>query len=218
MEVPVEVVPTILVESSDEFKRRFRRVEPFVGRVQWDIMDGIFVNNTTFSDVSVLKSLASKLPIEVDLMVSDPNNWIDRFINTQVDRLIFHVESTAEPEVLIQEAKSAGFEVGLTLDPDTPFKQVREYLDELDIFQAMGVESGFGGQAFVPSVLDRIAEVRRLYPDLSISVDGGVNAESAPRMVAAGADALCAGSFIFDSDNIEEAVYALARAGNRMIG
>ncbi|HID17375.1 TPA: ribulose-phosphate 3-epimerase, partial [Candidatus Bathyarchaeota archaeon] len=109
-------------------------------------------------------------------------------------------------------ARAAGFEVGLTLDPDTPFKQVRDYVDELDIFQVMGVKSGFGGQEFIPSVLDRIAEVRRLYPDLPISVDGGVNVETALQMVDAGANILCVGSFIFKSDNIGEAIRLLRQA------
>ena len=208
----VEVVPTILVKSREEFEKRLRLVEPFVDRVQWDIADGVFVENTTFSDVSVLKDLDTKLPIEADLMVADPQNWIERFLNTRVDRLIFHVESTSEPEVLIQDAKTAGFKVGLTLDPDTPLKQVWDYLPEVDLFQAMGVKSGWGGQEFVPEVLDRIGEVRRSFPELDISVDGGINAETASQVIAAGASTLCAGSFIFDSDNIEEAIKTLRNA------
>ena len=208
----VEVVPTILVKSQEEFEKRLRLVEPYVERVQWDIIDGVFVENTAFSDVFVLKDLDTKLAIEADLMVADPQNWIERFLNTCVDRLIFHVESTSEPEVLIQDAKTAGFKVGLTLDPDTPLKQIWDYLEEVDLFQAMGVKSGWGGQEFVPEVLDRIGEVRRSFPELDISVDGGINAETASQVIAAGASTLCAGSFIFDSDNIEEAIKTLRNA------
>lgn len=209
----VEVVPTILVKSRKEFEKRLRLVEPLVDRVQWDIMDGVFVENITFSDTSILKALDSKLSIEADLMVSDPQNWIERFAGTAVDRLIFHVESTSEPAVLIQDAKAAGFKVGLTLDPDTPLKQVQDYLGEIGLFQAMGVKSGWGGQGFVPSVLDRIGEVRRSFPELPISVDGGVNAETAPEIVAAGANILCAGTFVFGAKNIEEAINQLKEAG-----
>ncbi len=243
----IEVIPTILVKSREEFEKRLRLVEPFVDRVQWDIMDGVFVQNTTFSDTSVLKELLGsdpqatsvlgsknkgrtlKLRVEADLMVADPQNWIGRFAPLRphsaeasrgfegptVDRLIFHIESTSAPEVLIQDAKVAGFKVGLTLDPDTPLKQVWDYLGEIDLFQTMGVKSGWGGQKFIPEVLDRIGEVRRSYPDLPIAVDGGVNAETAPEIVAAGANILCAGSFIFDSDKIEEAIRQLREAGNR---
>lgn len=210
----VEVVPTILVKSREEFEKRLRLVESLVERVQWDIMDGVFVQNTTFSDVSILQALSSKLSIEADLMVADPQNWINRFAGTCVDRLIFHIESTSAPEVLIQDAKSAGFEVGLALDPDTPLKQVQDYLGKTNLFQAMGVKSGWGGQEFISSVLDRLGEVRRAFPKLDISVDGGVNAETAPEIVAAGANILCAGSFIFDSDNIEEVIHALEEAGD----
>lgn len=205
----VVVVPTILVKSQEEFEKRLRLVEPFVDRVQWDIMDGAFVENTTFSDTSILKSLNSKLAVEADLMVADPQNWIEQFVGTVVDRLIFHIESTSAPEVLIQDAKAAGFQVGLTLDPDTPLKQVWDYLEEIDLFQAMGVKSGWGGQEFVSGVLDRIGEVRRSYPDLPIAVDGGVNDKTAPEIVAAGANILCAGSFIFDSPDPRKAVECL---------
>jgi len=170
--MPVEVVPTILVDSAEEFRKRLRSVESLVDRVQWDIMDGIFVDNTTFSDTSILSDLSTGLAIEADLMVCDPQNWIERFADTQVDRLVFHIESTSAPEVLIQDAQAEGFKVGLTLDPDTPLKQVWDYLGEVDLFQVMGVKSGFGGQEFIPEVLDRISEVRRIFPDLSISVDG----------------------------------------------
>jgi ribulose-phosphate 3-epimerase len=209
----VEVAPTILVKSRKEFEKRIKLVEPHVSRVQWDIMDGCFVKNTTYSDISVLEDFETALAIEADLMVCDPENWIDLFRGTSVDRLVFHVESTSAPEALIQDAKTAGFKVGLTLDPDTPFKQVREYLGEIDIFQAMGVKSGFGGQEFISSALDYIAEVRRLYPDLPISVDGGVNEETALQMVDAGATILCAGSFVFKSDNIEKAIGKLRQVG-----
>lgn len=229
----IEVIPTILVKSREEFEKRLRLVEPFVDRVQWDIMDGVFVENTTFSDTAVLKELLGsdpqatsvlgsknkgrtlKLKIEADLMVADPQNWISRFADTCVDRLIFHIESTSAPEVLIQDAKAAGFKVGLTLDPDTPLKQVWDYLGGVDLFQAMGVKSGWGGQGFVSEVLDRIGEVRRSFPELPISVDGGVNAETAPEIIAAGANILCAGSFIFDSDKIEEAINQLREVGNQ---
>jgi len=213
-EMAVEIVPAILVDSFREFERRIQLVEPFVKRVQWDVMDGCFVDNATYSDVSFLEDLKTKLAIEADLMVCDPRRWLATFRGTLVDQLIFHVESTVGPELLIQDAKAAGFKVGLTLDPDTPLKQVRDCLGKIDLFQAMGVKSGFGGQEFIPSVLDRVAEVRRLYPSLPISVDGGVNAETAPRMVDAGANILCAGSFIFNSDNIGEAIHALRRTGN----
>jgi ribulose-phosphate 3-epimerase len=226
-----EVVPAILVKSKEEFDKRLRLVEPLVDRIQWDIMDGVFVENITFSDVSALEDLETKLAIEADLMVAEPQDWIERFaalrprfnegsqgskdsIGSSVDQLIFHIESTAEPEVLIQDARSAGFKIGLTLDPTTPLKQVWDYLDEIDRFQVMGGRSGFGGQDFDPSVLETIREVRKSFPSLPISVDIGVNAETAPEMISAGANILCAGSFIFNSDNIEEAIKQLKEADN----
>ncbi|NIT03611.1 hypothetical protein GTO10_01585 [Candidatus Saccharibacteria bacterium] len=227
----VEIVPTILVHSKDEFIKRLELVAPYVSRVQWDIMDGHFVPNTTFSDPLVFEEIEEKelwkgpdpdvslLKIEADLMVQDPERWVELLKHPWVDRLIFHVESKGNHQgwlELIQEAESKSFSVGVTLDPDTPLERVWKFLPKVDLFQAMGVKSGFGGQKFVPSVLGRIREVRDAFPNLPISVDGGVNVETSPGMVAAGATELCAGSAIFESDNVDEAIKALEDASSNV--
>lgn len=208
----VEIVPAILVHSKDEFVERLKLVAPYVSRVQWDIMDGKFVDNTTFSDPSVLEDLKTTLRIEADLMVSNPRSWIELLNHPPVDQLIFHVESAKNWEPIFEEARALGFSVGLASEPETPVDSFIKLLGKVDRYQAMGGRSGFGGQEFSPSVLENIRVVRERFPKLPISVDIGVNTETAPSMIEAGATILCAGSAIFKSDSVEEAIARLKKA------
>lgn len=217
----IEIIPSILVKTAEEFKEHLKLVAPHVSRVQWDIMDGKFVDNVTFSDPSVLDDLFSRptthdsaISIEVDLMVSDPVVWIDRFRHPGVDQLIFHVESANSWEPIFEQTRTAGFKVGLAAEPETPLEKFKELLEKVDRYQAMGGRSGFGGQEFNPAVLETIKKVRGEFPNLPISVDIGVNDQTAPKMIAAGATILVAGSYIFESPDPAKAIRLLEQAGN----
>jgi len=214
-----EIVPAILVKSKEEFIARILSAAPYVERVQWDIMDGVFVGNTTFSDPSVLDELYSrlaevnsKLVIEADLMVSDPRKWVARLRHPGIDQLIFHAESIENQpdwEEIFLHARALGFRVGIATEPETPFDSFAGTLPLADRYQAMGGKSGFGGQEFNPAVLETIKLVRKRFPRLPISVDIGVNPETASRMIAAGATILCAGSAIFKAKDIRKAIESL---------
>lgn len=209
-----EVVPAILVNSREEFLKRFDLVASHVDRVQWDIMDGIFVDNTTFADPSVLDgidALGYNPPpkIEADLMVSDPDNWIERLHHPGVDQLIFHVESAEGWEPIFEQARARGFAIGLAAEPETPPSSYSNLLPLLDRFQAMGGKSGFGGQKFNPAVLETVKRVRENFPELPISIDIGVNVETVPEMIKAGVTILVAGSAIFKAEDIAEAIESL---------
>jgi ribulose-phosphate 3-epimerase len=210
-----EVVPALLVNTREEFLKRFDLVASHVDRVQWDIMDGILVDNTTFSDPTVLDEI-DKLgynpppKIEADLMVSDPAKWIERLHHPGVDQLIFHIESIpANPKGLFEQARLAGFKVGLAAEPETPLEKYEKLLEKVDRFQAMGGKSGFGGQKFHPAVLETIKTVRSRFSNLPISVDIGVNIETAPAMIQAGVTILVAGSAIFKAEDPAEAIESL---------
>ncbi len=213
----VEVIPAILVKDKEEFLRRVALVDGNVSHVQWDIMDGKFVNNVTFSDPSVLDELLAtdyKLPaIEVDLMVSDPRSWIARLHHPGIDRLIFHIESLpADLDPILEEARGLGFNLGIASEPETPIEPVIAVLPKVDRYQAMGGKSGFGGQRFNPVVLENIRKVRAAFPHINISVDIGVSAQTAPEIISAGADILVAGSAIFDSNDPVKALESLRLA------
>ncbi len=217
----VEIVPAILVHSKDKFVERLKLVAPYVSRVQWDIMDGKFVDNTTFSDPSVLKDLKTTLRIEADIMVSNPRSWIELLNHPPVDQLIFHVESAKNWEPIFEEAQALGFAVGIAAEPETPLDSYSNLLPLVDRYQAMGGRSGFGGQEFNHDVLENIKKVRKEFPKLPISVDIGVNTKTASAMIQVGATVLCAGSAIFSvqggstsgrkSDSVEEAIARLKK-------
>ncbi len=210
-----EIVPALLVHDSKEFLKRFELVAPHVARVQWDIMDGIFVDNVTFYDPLVLDkidALGVNPPpkIEADLMVADPANWIGRLDHPGVDQLIFQIESLpANPMGLFEQARVGGFAVGLAAESGTPLAKYGALLEKVDRFQAMGGKSGFGGQKFDPMVLETVRRVREKFPRLPISIDNGVNLETASAMIAAGAEILVAGSAIFDAEDPVEAIESL---------
>ena len=123
--------------------------------------------------------------------------------------LVFHVESAKAWKPIFDEARTFGFSVGVAAEPETPLNSYHHLLPLVDRYQAMGGRSGFGGQEFNPNVLKNIKKVRNEFPHLSISVDIGVNTKTAPLMIESGATVLCAGSAIFKSDNVEEAITAL---------
>lgn len=216
-----EVIPAILVKSKEEFIGRINAVAPYVSRVQWDIMDGKQVDNVTFSDPAVLDELYRGLQkinpdlhIEADLMVSDPQNWVERLRHPGIDRLIFHVESKnnlRDWEDIFSHARSLGFKVGIANEPQTPLNFYLDLLPLVDRYQAMGGRSGFGGQEFNPAVLEAVKKVRKNFPRLPISVDIGVNQETAPEMVKAGVTILNAGSAIYKAENIRKAIQSLKR-------
>ena len=214
MSLMAEIVPALLVNNREEFLRRFDLVASHVDRVQWDIMDGILVDNTTFSNPTVLDEI-DKLgynpppKIEADLMVSDPANWIERLHHPGVDQLIFHVESAEDWEPIFTQARALGFTVGLAVDPGTPLEEYEKLLGKVDRFQAMGGKDGFSGQKFHPAVLETVRKVREKFPNLPISIDIGVNAETAPAMLAAGVTILVANAAIFKTEDIPNAIESL---------
>lgn len=217
-----EIVPALDVTTREEFLQRFDLAAPHVDRFQWDIMDGIFVDNTTFSDPTVLDeidSLGHNPPpkIGVDLMVSDPSNWIEQLHHPGVDQLIFHFESLLHPkgvpnwEPTFERARALGFTVGLAVEPETPLGRYEKLLEKVDLFQAMGGKSGFRGQKFNQKVLETIKKVRIKYPKLPISVDIGVNLETAPAMLVAGTTVLVSDTAIFDANDPVEAIESLRK-------
>ena len=170
-----------------------------------DVMDGHFVPNLTIGP-PVVKSLRKRTDLFLDchLMVDNPGELLADFAAAGADGCTVHVE-LGDPRPLFESMRSLGLRVGLTLNPDTPFSAVQPYLEEIDLLLVMSVHPGFGGQAFIPSALDKLAEARRIVDErslaLELEIDGGINVDTAPRAAAAGADILVAGSAIFHADD-----------------
>ena len=211
----MQVIPAINVNSFEEIKEKIKSVEPFVtppngaGWAQLDVADGTFTKNTLWHNAGDLLSLDTKLKIEVHLMF---NNIEDRVVNwliEPVDRVIFHLETAKDPHFVIEKCRAAGKEVGIAIGPDTPWTQLMLFCDKVDLFQILSVYPGLAGQEFIEESLRKIEGLRKNCLSAIIEVDGGVNKEVAKKCKEAGADIVCAASYIFDSDNIEKAIKEL---------
>lgn len=167
-----------------------------------DVMDGHFVPNLTIGP-GVVKAVrkTTKLPFDVHLMIAPVDPYIDAFVEAGADILTVHPEAGPHLHRTVQRVKAAGAKAGVALNPATPATAVEPVLDELDLVLVMSVNPGFGGQKFIPSQLSKIEIVRTMIDragrDVMLEVDGGIDPESAAKVVAAGADVLVAGSAVF---------------------
>lgn len=176
-----------------------------------DVMDGHFVPNISIG-VPVVKSLskATVAFLDVHLMISQPDKYIDAFIDAGADLVNIHIEAEGDMYSMISRIKARGKKAALTIKPATPAEALFPYLPMLDMVLVMSVEPGFGGQKFMPGSLDKVRllrkEIDRLGLDCLIEIDGGVNLENAAMIAAAGTDVLVAGSAVFGAPDPAEAV------------
>jgi ribulose-phosphate 3-epimerase len=196
----IQVVPSILSADLTRLGEQVREAqEAGADRIQVDVMDGHFVPNLTFGPdtVAAVKRSAPGLPIEAHLMVERPEQFVAAFARAGADYILVQVESTYSLYRTIQSISEAGCKPGLVLNPATPVDSLSEVWRLVSMVNVMTVEPGFGGQHFIPSSPDKIRRVCELAPGLEIEVDGGIDAQTAPEAVAAGATLLVAGSSVY---------------------
>jgi ribulose-phosphate 3-epimerase len=168
-----------------------------------DVMDGVFVPNFSFGPM-VVKAIRpfTDLPFHTHLMIDQPDKWIDAFADVGADSLTVHVEACPDLAGTVQRIKAAGMVAGATLNPGTPLSEVETVLPQVGHLLIMLVNPGFGGQALIPETIEKVRQARRMLDekglDTELVVDGGVNAETVPSLVSAGATLLVAGSAVFD--------------------
>ena len=201
----IKIAPSILSADFTCLGEQVRAVEATgVDRVQIDVMDGRFVPNITFGaqTVRALRPL-TRLTLEAHLMVEPPEDFIEVFARAGADTIIVHQEATPHLHRAIQQIHGLGKKAGVAINPATPAISVSEILSNVELVLVMTVNPGFGGQDFIPETLAKIRQVRNaiLQRGLTceVEVDGGINVETAPKVVAAGADVLVAGSSIFSA-------------------
>lgn len=203
--------PSMLSADFADLKTDLKKMED--AGADWlhvDIMDGHFVPNITFGpdQMGQLKKACS-LPFDVHLMISHPLQYIPAFIKNGADLLAVHVETTDDMAACYDLCEAAGVKKGLVLSPDTPAEAVLPWLDRVDLILLMSVYPGFGGQSYIPATTDKIARVKALIGErpIDLEVDGGINKQTAPEVLAAGCNVLVAGSAVFGGDiahNISE--------------
>ena len=183
--------------------------------IHLDVMDGVFVPNSSFG-LAVLESLRKKSDMffDVHLMITKPEKYIERYITEcGADLITFHLEATDVADECLATIKRYGKKAAVSIKPKTPVEAVYPYLDRCDMILIMTVEPGFGGQSFMPDMLEKVkalrAEIDRRGLDIDIQVDGGINAETSKLAVAAGANVLVAGSAVFKAQDRRAAIEAL---------
>ena len=211
----VKIAPSILSADFSKLGEEISDVEKGGAElIHVDVMDGHFVPNITIGPL-IVESIRpiTKLPLDVHLMIENPDQYIESFAKAGADYITVHVEACRHLHRTIQLIKSFGVKAGVVLNPATPVQLIEPILEELDIVLLMSVNPGFGGQKFIPSVLNKIKQVRDLAKQkgvqLEIEVDGGVNEQTARLCIEAGATILVAGSAVYNQEDRGKAISIL---------
>lgn len=203
----VKIAPSMLAADFANLERDVELVNQ--SKADWfhmDIMDGVFVPNISFG-MPVLKAMArhATKPLDVHLMIVDPDRYIQTFADLGSAVLTVHAEACTHLHRTVQAIKNVGMQAGVALNPHTPISVLEDVLTEIDLVCVMSVNPGFGGQKFIENTYDKVRRLRAMCnakkTDVLIEIDGGVTSENAAALVQAGANVLVAGSFVFSSEN-----------------
>lgn len=211
----IKVAPSILSADFSKLGEEIIKIDQAgADMIHIDVMDGHFVPNLTLG-APIVKALrtVTKLPFDVHLMINNPENLIDDFIAAGADIITIHIEAANHLHRLVQKVKSSGVKVAVSLNPATPLNTLEEILPELDMVLLMSVNPGFGGQSFIPATLNKIARLKEMIDakklKIDIQVDGGINLETAPKVIKHGANILVAGSAVYGSKDIKGTIAQL---------
>lgn len=212
---PVRISPSLLSCDFSRLAEEVRAIE--AAGADWihvDVMDGRFVPNITLGPVIVeaIKRVATK-PLDVHLMIVEPEKYVEAFAKAGADVLTVHQEASPHLHRTLQQIRQAGAKPAVVVNPGTPLVAIEEVLGEVEMVLLMSVNPGFGGQSFIEATVDRVRRLRAMLDarglDVDIEVDGGINAQTAKRVVDAGATVLVAGSYVFGSKDYAAAIRSL---------
>jgi len=212
----IKVAPSILSADFSCLERQIKRVESAgADMLHIDVMDGHFVPNITIGPV-VVKYIrkVTKLPLDVHLMIKQPEKFIDAFVKAGSDMITVHIETISKAKLRAKsyELRAKGIRFGISLNPATPLSRIKNVLKLVDFVLVMSVNPGFSGQEFIPSVIPKIKKLRSMFGG-DIAVDGGVNDKVAGKLIRAGANILASGSYIFGAKDVRLAIERIRHAG-----
>jgi len=210
------IAPSLLASDFAYLADEANRVAEAVDWLHVDVMDNHFVPNLTIG-LPVVEALrkATSVPLDCHLMIDNPDRWAIGYAEAGARNVTFHAEATDDPAALARRLRAAGSLAGLAIDRDTRVEPYLEFLPEFDTLLIMTIKAGFGGQSFIPELLDKVRTARAAAGDLAIriEVDGGINADTIEAAAQAGADAFVAGTAIYGADDPADAAHRLrARA------
>lgn len=206
------VLPSLLLCDFGNLEREVRALEESgVPGLHLDVMDGSFVPNLSYGMpiVAAIRGL-TELPIDVHLMIQQPQNYVKQFREAGADSLTIHIEAVEDPRPVLEQIRSLGCGAGIALNPPTPISRLEGCLDLCDLVLVMSVQAGFGGQSFNPVALDKLRQVRTMVePDVLLEIDGGINSATIAQASSAGAQLFVVGSAIFGKPDYQQAVTEL---------
>lgn len=210
-----KIAPSILSADFSAMGEDIRRLE--TNGADWihcDVMDGVYVTNITFG-MPMVKAIRphTTLPLDVHLMITEPEKYVERFCDSGADYVTFHPEASRDPHGTIEKIHAKGVKAGIVLNPDIPVSVAEEYINEVELVLLMSVFPGYGGQSFIPSVMDKISELKAMIErygvDVLVEIDGGVNLSNASECVSRGCDVLVAGNTVFSAEDMRACISAL---------
>jgi len=206
MTIGREIIPAIIAKTQKELDERLLKVKDYVNTVQLDVMDDIFVPNTSLFFDFDLKGI--DLSYEAHLMVQKPEEWIKNYAD-KVDTILVHYESSYDAKQVIQTVKDLGKRIGFVLNPETPASKLDPVIEKIDQVLVMTVNPGFYGSPFLAEMTEKIQTLRLKNPDLDIEVDGGITDKTIRKVYEAGANLFVSGSYIVKSDDVQRAIDSL---------